>query len=75
MFLQLNAELIHMILTMKANYEEKKEAVAKAKAEGIVEGQSQAEARFREWYESHQDELKDMPPPPFSSNGSNGRQS
>ena len=36
MFLQLNAELISMILTLKANYEEKKEAVAKAKAEAAA---------------------------------------
>ena len=49
MFLQLNAELISMILTLKANYEEKKEAVAKAKAEaevrakaeGIAEGKAE----------------------------------
>ena len=53
MFLQLNAELISMILTLKANYEEKKEAVAKAKAEaaaqakaeGIAAGQAEGEAR------------------------------
>ena len=52
MFLQLNAELISMILTLKANYEEKKEAVAKAKAEaaaqakaeGIAEGIAQGKA-------------------------------
>ena len=48
MFLQLNAELIHMILSMKANYEEKKEAVAKAKAEAAAAAAAaaaQAEAR------------------------------
>ena len=44
MFLQLNAELISMILTLKANYEEKKEAVAKAKAEAAA-AVAQAEAR------------------------------
>lgn len=65
MFLQLNAELIHMILTRKAQHEEKREA----KEQGIAIGQSQAEARFREWYETNQDKLKDLPPPPFSSNG------
>ena len=81
MFLQLNAELISMILTLKANYEEKKEAVAKAKAEakaaaeavaaqakaaGQAEGQAEAEARFREWYEAHRHDLTNAPPPPFN---------
>ena len=82
MFLQLNAELISMILTLKANYEEKKEAVAKAKAEaaaqakaegearGIAVGRAEAEARFREWYEAHRHDLTNAPPPPF-----NGHQS
>ena len=86
MFLQLNAELISMILTLKANYEEKKEAVARAEArakaagiaegkavgqaQGITEGQAQAEARFREWYEAHRHDLTNAPPPPF-----NGHQS
>ena len=74
MFLQLNAELISMILTLKANYEEKKEAVAKAKAEAAAqakaEGIAQAEARFREWYEAHRHDLTNAPPPPF-----NGHQS
>ena len=45
MFLQLNAELISMILTLKANYEEKKEAVAKAKAEAAAPGQSGGRSR------------------------------
>ena len=48
MFLQLNAELISMILTLKANYEEKKEAVAKAKAEAAAQAKAaaaEAEAR------------------------------
>ena len=44
MFLQLNAELISMILTLKANYEEKKEAVAKAKAEAAAQAKAAAEA-------------------------------
>ena len=61
MFLQLNAELIHMILSMKANYEEKKEAVAKAKAEG----EAAAAARIREWYEAHRHDLSNAPPPPY----------
>ena len=52
MFLQLNAELISMILTLKANYEEKKEAVAKAKAEAkaaaaAAAAQAQAEGEAR----------------------------
>ena len=68
MFLQLNAELISMILTLKANYEEKKEAVAKAKAEGIA----QAEARFREWYETHRHDLTNAPPPPYINDHRNG---
>ena len=41
MFLQLNAELISMILTLKANYEEKKEAVAKAKAEAAAQAKAE----------------------------------
>ena len=45
MFLQLNAELISMILTLKANYEEKKEAVAKAEARGKAAGEAEGEAR------------------------------
>ena len=75
MFLQLNAELISMILTLKANYEEKKEAAAKAKAEGIAAGQAEgeargiaagrAEARIREWYEAHRHDLTNAPPPPY----------
>ena len=84
MFLQLNAELISMILTLKANYEEKKEAVAKAKAEaaaqakaegearGIAVGRAEAEARFREWYETHRHDLTNAPPPPYSDDHRNG---
>ena len=45
MFLQLNAELISMILTLKANYEEKKEAVARAEARGEARGEAAGEAR------------------------------
>ena len=48
MFLQLNAELISMILTLKANYEEKKEAVAKAKAEAAAQVKAAAEAAAAE---------------------------
>ena len=88
MFLQLNAELISMILTLKANYEEKKEAVAKAKAEaavqakaegearGIAVGRAEAEARIREWYEAHRHDLSNVPPPPYidgHQNGAGGR--
>ena len=80
MFLQLNAELISMILTLKANYEEKKEAVAKAKAEAAAqakaEGIAEAEARFREWYEAHRHDLTNAPPPPYidgHQNGAGGR--
>ena len=48
MFLQLNAELISMILTLKANYEEKKEAVAKAKAEAAAQAQAATAAAAAE---------------------------
>ena len=84
MFLQLNAELISMILTLKANYEEKKEAVAKAKAEaaaqakaeGIAQGAAAAEAaaaaRIREWYEAHRHDLTNAPPPPYIDDHRNG---
>ena len=87
MFLQLNAELISMILTLKANYEEKKEAVAKAKAEaaaavaqaearGKAAGEAAAEAaaaaRIREWYEAHRHDLSDVPPPPYIDGHQNG---
>ena len=81
MFLQLNAELISMILTLKANYEEKKEAVAKAEARGEARGKAKAEAqaeargkaaaeaaaaaRIREWYEAHRHDLSNAPPPPY----------
>ena len=64
MAIQLNTEVYTMILTLKANHEEKKEAAAKARAE--------TEAKFRTWYEAHKDNLQDAPPPPFSGNGSNG---
>ena len=43
MFIQLNGDVIYMILTKKANYEEKREAVAKAKAEA-AEAAAKAEA-------------------------------
>ena len=87
MFLQLNAELISMILTLKANYEEKKEAVAKAKAEaaaaaaeaearGKAAGEAAAEAaaaaRIREWYEAHRHDLTNAPPPPYIDGHQNG---
>ena len=67
MFLQLNAELISMILTLKANYEEKKEAVAKAAAQAKAEGEAAAAARIREWYEAHRHDLTNAPPPPYSN--------
>ena len=87
MFLQLNAELISMILTLKANYEEKKEAVAKAKAEAAAQAKAAAEAaaaeaeaaaaaRIREWYEAHRHDLSNAPPPPYidgHQNGAGGR--
>lgn len=44
MFIQLNGDVIYMILTKKANYEEKREAVAKAKAEAMAEARAKAEA-------------------------------
>ena len=80
MFLQLNAELISMILTLKANYEEKKEAVARAeargKAAGIAQGEAAAEAaaaaRIREWYEAHRHDLTNAPPPPYIDGHQNG---
>ena len=76
MFLQLNAELISMILTLKANYEEKKEAVAKAAAQAKAEGEAAAAARIREWYEAHRHDLANAPPPPYidgHQNGAGGR--
>ena len=88
MFLQLNAELISMILTLKANYEEKKEAVAKAEARGEARGKAKAEAqaeargkaaaeaaaaaRIREWYEAHRHDLSNAPPPPYIDDHRNG---
>ena len=63
--IQLNAELPKMILTLKANYEEKKEA----RAAGRAEGNAEAEAKFRAWYEANKDRMQDAPPPPFSGNG------
>ena len=83
MFLQLNAELISMILTLKANYEEKKEAVAKAKAEAAAQAKAAAEAaaaqaeaaaaaRIREWYEAHRHDLSNAPPPPYIDDHRNG---
>ena len=83
MFLQLNAELISMILTLKANYEEKKEAVAKAKAEAAAQAKAAAEAaaaqaeaaaaaRIREWYEAHRHDLTNAPPPPYINDHRNG---
>ena len=76
MFLQLNAELISMILTLKANYEEKKEAVAKAEARGKAAGEAAAAAtaaaRIREWYEAHRHDLANAPPPPYIDGHQNG---
>ena len=76
MFLQLNAELISMILTLKANYEEKKEAVARAEARGKAAGEAAAEAaaaaRIREWYEAHRHDLTNAPPPPYIDGHRNG---
>ena len=76
LLIQLHAEVFWMILTLKANYEEKKEAkaagIAEGKAEGRAEGNAEAEAKFRAWYEAHKDKLQDAPPPPFSPNGNNG---
>ena len=79
MFIQLNGDVIYMILTKKANYEEKREAVAKAKAEARAEATAEAEARVEarikaevmEWYHAHKDNLQ-AAAPPFSENG-NGR--
>ena len=68
LLIQLHAEVFWMILTLKANYEEKKEA----KAAGRAEGNAETEAKFRAWYEANKDKLQDAPPPPFSANGSNG---
>lgn len=65
-----------MILTRKANYEEKKEAVAQAKAEGRAEGraetQAEADTAIRAWYEEPHEQMKDLPAPPFSGGSSNG---
>ena len=83
MFIQLNGDVIYMILTKKANYEEKREAVAKAKAEAKAEAAAavaeakakavaDAEARIKaevmEWYHANKDNLQ-AAPPPFSENG------
>ena len=79
MFIQLNGDVIYMILTKKANYEEKREAVAKAKAEAaeakaaaVAEAEARIKAEVMEWYQAHKDDLQ-AAPPPFSENG-NGRQ-
>ena len=72
MFLQLNAELISMILTLKANYEEKKEAVARAEARGKAAAEAAAAARIREWYEAHRHDLTNAPPPPYIDEHRNG---
>lgn len=66
MFIQLNGDVVYMILTMKANYEEKREAVAKAKAEAVAEARIRAEVMA--WYHAHKDNLQ-AAPPPFSENG------
>lgn len=71
MFIQLNGDVVYMILTMKANYEEKREAVAKAKAEAAAEAEARIRAEVMEWYHAHKDNLQ-AAPPPFSENG-NGR--
>ena len=79
MFIQLNGDVIYMILTMKANYEEKREAVAKAKAEAAAaaaatataETEARIKAEVMAWYHAHKDNLQ-AAPPPFSENG-NGR--
>ena len=79
MFIQLNGDVIYMILTKKANYEEKREAIAKAKAEAaeakaaaVAEAEARIKAEVMEWYHAHKDDLQ-AAPPPFSENG-NGRQ-
>lgn len=82
MFIQLNGDVIYMILTMKANYEEKREAIAKAKAEAkavaaaaeaeaVAEAEARIKAEVMAWYHAHKDNLQ-AAPPPFSENG-NGR--
>ncbi len=80
MFIQLNGDVVYMILTKKANYEEKREAVAKAKAEAdeakaaaVAEAEARIKAEVMEWYYAHKDDLQ-AAPPPFSENG-NGRPS
>ena len=71
MFIQLNGDVVYMILTKKANYEEKREAVAKAKAEAVAEAEARIKAEVMAWYHAHKDNLQ-AAPPPFSENG-NGR--
>ena len=71
MFIQLNGDVIYMILTKKANYEEKREAVAKAEAEAVAKAEARIKAEVMEWYYAHKDDLQ-AAPPPFSENG-NGR--
>lgn len=79
MFIQLNGDVVYMILTKKANYEEKREAVAKAKVEAAAaaaaaaaaETEARIKAEVMAWYHAHKDNLQ-AAPPPFSENG-NGR--
>lgn len=68
MFIQLNGDVVYMILTKKANYEEKREAVAKAKVEAAAEAEARIRTEVMEWYHAHKDNLQ-AAPPPFSENG------
>lgn len=65
MFLQLNLEVLHMIFSLKANWSDVQAAKAKGKAEGKTQAFSEAQA----WFQQHQADPENAPPPPWSSNG------
>lgn len=75
--LQLNTEVFHMILSMKANWNAVQKAKAQGEARGEARGQAQGEAaaearieaRIQSWYETHKDQMgPDVPPPPINGN-------
>lgn len=75
-FIQLNAEVIKMILTLKRNYMNVVRAAAQGRAEGRDEGKAEAHQAAREWYEANKHDLQNAPPPPFiadpGAGGNNG---
>ena len=72
-FIQLNSEVIYMILTLKANQRAVQDAEARGEARGIAEGQTQGKAQaFSEaeaWFQQHQADPDNAPPPPWLANG------